>query len=337
MVLAVGGVSVVSVAAEARPAAPTMAQWQAELSQLPTLGVGCYHASYPSLQWHPAKCVVAPAIPFAPAVATSLAGRAAPDKVGDGDDYSAVVSGLISKATGSFDDVSKKITEKGQVGGAGSKRPNTFTLQLNSQFFSSPACANSADPSKCTGWQQFVYESDIDAVFMQYWLIKYNAACPAGWYSYSNDCYTNSPASTVTGGPITARELATVELSGSATAGGEDEVSLSLGSGQASLASNKDSKVDLSAQWNTAEFGVFGDGGGSEAYFGAGTTLEAQTTLTATSSAAPTCLHKGFTGETNNLKLTSTPALGTESNPTMVSKQTNGTATTASCAVAAGS
>jgi hypothetical protein len=173
-------------------------------------------------------------------------------------------------------------------------------------------------------------------VFMQYWLIKYSATCPSGWFTYSNDCYTNSPASTVKGGPVTAKELATVELSGSATAGGQDEVSLSLGSGQASLASNKDSKVDLSAQWNTAEFGVYGDGGGSEAYFGADTTLEAQTTLTATSSAAPTCSHEGFTGETNNLKETSTPALGTESDPTVVTKQTNGKSSTASCAVAAG-
>jgi hypothetical protein len=334
VVLAVGGVGVGSVAAAVRPAAPTMAQWQAELAHVPTLSAGCYHASYPALQWVASTCVVAPEIPFAPALASS---SAAPGKVGDGVDYSAVVTGLISKATGTFDDVSKKITEKGTVGGVGSKRANTFTLQLNSQFFASPACAKSADPAKCLGWQQFVYESDTDTVFMQYWLIKYNATCPSGWFTYSSDCYTNSPAATVTGGPLTAKELATVELSGSATAGGEDQVSLSLGSGQASLASNKDSKVDLSASWNTAEFGVYGDGGGSEAYFGAGTTLEAQTSLTATSSSAPTCLHKGFTGETNNLKETSTPALGTESDPTMVSKQTNGKSSTASCAVAAGS
>jgi hypothetical protein len=42
----------------------------------------------------------------------------------------------------------------------------------------------------------------------------------------------------------------------------------------------------------------------------------------------------GTTGETNNLDLTKTPALGTEPSPTMASKQTNGTAKKATCAVA---
>lgn len=336
MVFAVAGVGIGSVSAATQPRAETMLQWQAQLAQLPALPAGCYHASYPSVQWRATRCVAAPEIPLAPAFAAPN-GRGAPDKVGDGHDYSAVVSGLISKATGSFTHVSSKITEKGQVGGAGSKRANTFTLQLNSEFFTSPECAKAADPSKCLGWQQFVYESDTDTVFMQYWLITYNATCPSGWFSYSGDCYTNSPASTVTGGPLTAKELAKVELSGSATAGGEDEVSLSIGSGQASLASAKDSKVDLSAQWNTTEFGVYGDGGGSEAYFGTGTSLEAVTTLTATGSSAPTCKVEGFTGETNNLKLTSTPVLGSTTGPTMASKQTDGKAATASCAAAAGS
>jgi hypothetical protein len=79
---------------------------------------------------------------------------------------------------------------------------------------------------------------------------------------------------------------------------------------------------------------VYGDGGGSEANFGSSTTLEAQTVISATSDSAPSCVEEGFTGETNNLTLTSTPALGSEPSPTMASKQTNGTKGTASCAVA---
>ena len=79
---------------------------------------------------------------------------------------------------------------------------------------------------------------------------------------------------------------------------------------------------------------MFGDGGGSEAFFGKSNTLEAVTKLTATSSSAPTCISDGFTAETNNLKLAATPTLGSESSPTMGSKQTDGTAGTASCAVA---
>jgi hypothetical protein len=93
--------------------------------------------------------------------------------------------------------------------------------------------------------------------------------------------------------------------------------------------------VDLAPHWNTTEWDVFGDAGGGEAYFGSANTLEAQTALKGTSPAAPKCVKEGFTGETNNLKLASTPALGSEPSPTMASRQTDGSAGTASCAVKA--
>jgi hypothetical protein len=289
------------------------------------------------LQWHAVKCVVAPRWPVAPALPSGSATRPAPAAVGDGDDYSAQVPGLISHATGTFHHVSPKITEKGKVGNAGSKVANAFSLQLNTQFFATPACSGSGDPANCLGWQQFVYATSDGAgiVFMQYWLINYDATCPSGWFSFSHDCYTNSNASSLTGGILTAKNLATVKLSGSAASGGQDKVSLSVGSGQATLVTNNDSKLHLAAVWNTTEWGVFGDGGGGEAYFGTGTTLEAQTALTATSSSAPACVKEGFTAETNNLKLAHTPALGSEASPTLASEQTDGTSGTASCAVAA--
>jgi hypothetical protein len=264
--------------------------------------------------------------------------HAGPALVGDGTDYSAVVSGLLSKATGTFTNVTSGITEKGDVGGSGSRVSNSFSLQLNSQFFSgSPACAKSSDPADCLAWQQFAYTYNgggTGDVFMQYWLIDYDASCPSGWYSYSDDCYTNSSASEVS--QITAKELATTDLSGSAVSGGNDAVSVSVGGGSATTVTGKDSKIDLASYWNTTEWGVFGDGGGSEAYFGSGDTLEAQTALTASSgSTAPSCVEEGFTGETNNLTLAATPALGSEPSPTMASKQTYGSSGTASCATAA--
>jgi hypothetical protein len=89
---------------------------------------------------------------------------------------------------------------------------------------------------------------------MQYWLINYDATCPSGWFSVSSDCYTNSSAGTLPGGPLTAKNLATVKLSGSATSGGNDKVSLSVGSGQATLVTNSDSEVDLAAAWNSTEW-----------------------------------------------------------------------------------
>jgi hypothetical protein len=279
--------------------------------------------------------VTAPERPLLPRVPSTL--RGGPLKVGDGHDYSAVVSGLISSATGTFANVSPKINERGTIGGQGSKLANEFTLQLNTQFFSgSPACAKASTPSKCLAWQQFVYETDANQVFMQYWLIDYSATCPSGWISYSDDCYTNSPSATLSRSQLTARSLASVSLTANATSGGEDSISLSVGSGQATVASAKDTKVDLASNWNTTEWGVFGDGGGSEAYFGKNAKLEAVTTLTATSSSAPTCKVEGFTGETNNLTRTATPAIGTASSPTMASGQTDHDPGTASCAVAAG-
>lgn len=325
----------------------TTAQWQSAMARTPAQGSGCYQASYPSTQWHAVACVTAPRLPLVPtasaahdaaAVRAAHAAHADPLTVGDGTDYSAVVSGLISKATGTFTGVSSNISEKGAVDGSGSQVANSFSLQLNTQFFAgSPACANAAAPSSCEAWQQFVYTYNgggTGDLFMQYWLIDYNATCPSGWYTYSGDCYTNSAASEV--GEVTAAQLASVKLSGSAVSGGNDAVSLSVGSGSATTVTGKDTKIGLATHWNTTEWGVYGDGGGSAANFGSGNTLEAVTALTSSSTAAPSCVKEGFTGETNNLGLAATPALGSESSPTMASKQTNGTTGTASCAVAAG-
>jgi len=325
-----------SALAATRPTVKTKAQWQAAIARVRQPGSGCFRASYPSLRWHAVRCVAAPKVPLVPGPVSRSARHGAPETVGDGTDYSAVVSGLISHATGTFTGVSSGITEKGQNGGSGGQTSNAFSLQLNSQFFSgSPACAKSGDPSGCLAWQQFVYTYESRSsgdIFMQYWLINYDATCPSGWFSFESDCYTNSNAASVS--TVTAAELATVNLSGSAASGGTDGVSLAIGSGHATSVTNSDSKIDLATFWNTAEWGVYGDGGGSEANFGSSTTLEAQTVLTATSGSTLTCVEEGFTGETNNLTLTTTPALGSESSPTMGTKQTNGTTGAASCAVA---
>ena len=331
--LAVAGIGAGSASAAQRNV-QTKAGWQAAIARVAQPGSGCFRASYPSLSWHAVKCVAAPKIALVPRASARHAG---PATVGDGTDYSAVVSGLISKATGTFTNVSSGITEKGENGGSGSKVANAFSLQLNSQFISgSPACSGSSDPSGCQAWQQFVYtydSSSTGSIFMQYWLINYDASCPSGWYTYSEDCYTNSASSNVS--RLTAAQLATVRLGATAASGGNDAVSLSVGSGTATTVTGKDTKIDLASYWNTTEWGVYGDGGGSAADFGSGTTLEAQTALTATSSGAPSCVEEGFTGETNNLKLAASPALGSEPSPTMASKQTNGTSGTASCATAA--
>ena len=316
---------------------PTEAGWQKAIASLPSPGGGCFTASYPVLEWHATKCRVAPAVPLEPALGSPTPPATPFAKtVGDGNDYSAVVTGSITEATGSFVNVSPNITERGKYGGRGPQLANTFSLQLNTQpFTGSPACSGSSNPGDCLAWQQFVYDSYSNILFMQYWLLYYDATCPSSWYTYGNDCYTNSPASTFSGGVLTASELATAKLSGFAVVGSTDEVELSNGL-KASSVDNPDSVLHLAHSWNTVEFGVFGDGGGGQAKFGKKTTLEAQTALQSSSLAAPQCVKEGFTGETNNLKLTGTPAIGTVATPTMGSEQTDGKTKPASCATAPG-
>jgi hypothetical protein len=254
--------------------------------------------------------------------------------VGNGADYAAQVSGLIAKATGSFADVSPGITEQGQFDGSGPQVANTYSLQLNTNFFSSsPACSGI---SGCLAWQQFVYDSSNNAIYMQYWLIYYltgTNACPSGWITYAtiSSCFVNSNAVFVSP-TITAAELATTTLSGSAMPGGSDTLTLTAGT-QAFAVSNADSQVSLATAWNQTEWGVFGDGGGGAANFGANTTLEPETTIVSNSPAAPTCTaNAGTTGETNNLTLSTTPALGSSTSGMIGSLQTNANPGTASCA-----
>jgi hypothetical protein len=328
VIIAAAGVNAGSASAATRSAPLTMVQWQAEIGQVPAAGSGCFHASFPALTWQAVQCSTAPARPLAPA------GNGAPETVGDGHDYVATVSGTISKAVGTFTNVSAKISEKGKINNSGTEKANEFSLQLNTQFFSgSPACAKASNPSNCLAWQQFVYTTDSNIVFMQYWLIDYNNTCPSGWFTDSNDCYTNSAETSLGGKALTAKSLATLSLTGSAKAGGNDQVEVIIG-GKATLATGKDTKIDLAAHWNTTEWDLFGDGGGGEAFFGKNTTIEAVTAITATSSAAPNCSVNGYTAETNNLSLAATPALGGATSPTIGTKQTNGTTGTASCATA---
>ena len=321
--LAAAGISAGAASAATQPAPKTKAQWQVDIAHLREPGTGCFHASYPALQWHATRCVTAPRVPVAPAL-PQAARHARSAAVGNGTDYAAQVPGLISRATGTFQDVSPNITEQGKVDNEGPANvANAFSLQLNSQFFDYPAaCARSSDPANCQTWQQFLYVFGLNgtsSVYMQYWLLSYDATCPSGWITSKSgstiSCFKNSSATQVT--TLSAAQLATVQLSGSATSGGNDGVTLATGSGQATLVTGSDSVLHLASYWNTTEWGVYGDANSGEALF---------------------CISAGFTGETSNLKLTSTPApaTGSESLPTMASRQTNAATGTANCSSAAG-
>ena len=340
--LTVLGTSAGNAAVRAPQATGGTGKWQQAIAQLRLPGKGCFTAAYPKVQWLPATCKAASHIPFEPAPP----GANPPSQsVGGGgaNDYSAVVSGLMSSATGSFDSESSGVTESGPIplptGGVGPVTANTYSLQLNTQTFTTTLCSSS---SACVGWEQFVYDSANNDVYIQYWLEHYDATCPSGWTTFTfpnapSDiyCYTSS-----LGGPLavtapTAAELTSVTLTGEDPAGGLDAVKMTDGGNAVGSATDPDSLLNLANSWNTAEFGVFGDGNGTQANFSAGTNLEVGVVTHSGTKAAPSCVMESFTGETNSLNLAGTPALGTQASPTMVSDQTSSPGTP-SCATASG-
>jgi hypothetical protein len=263
------------------------------MSRAPMPKKGCFKATYPNTDWQSVPCKTAPLVPYPPARGPRS------DNVGNGDDYAAQVSGFISSAEGSFDSVTGVTSESGDVDGVAPPVANTFSLQLNANFFGTSVCDGAKTPSSCFGWQQFVY-SNSGFAFMQYWLINWDTTCPAGWFTYEHDCYTNSDSVSV---PVqTIAELAQLTLTGNAAAGGLDTISLSTGS-EVYTASGEDSMVNLALGWQEAEFNIFGDCCATQAIFNSGSSLVVATSVDDGTTNAPSCVEDGFTGETNNLNL----------------------------------
>jgi hypothetical protein len=281
--------SAVSADAEAQ----AQESWRGAIARNPSQADGCFHASYPSMTWAPMDCAVAPNRPYVPrhAAITSLT-------AGDGNDFAAEASGLISKTVGTFPKVTGVTKETD-----GSS--NTYSIQLNSNFMSKARCHTI---SGCQAWEQFVYSSSSESAFMQYWLIGQGACPSGGWMSDGDDCYKNSAAVSVP--KIAISHLATMKMSGAAVKGGNDTLVFTA-EGDAYSTSGKDSVVELAIDWTASEFNIIGDGDASEAVFNAGSSLTVNIAVTDGSTAAPICAaNDGTTGETNNLTLGSCTATG---------------------------
>jgi hypothetical protein len=268
--------------------------WRATMSRIPAPRKGCFTADYPNTRWRETPCSPPPAYPNPPAR------KAQPDSVGNVTDFSAQVTGLISSVVGSFDSVAPAtITETGTWSG-NPQSPNAFTLQLNTQTFSAPACNGVAG---CQGWQQFIYSQNQcngACVFMEYWLLGFGSPCPKGpWIQNGNNCFFNSASRSAPA--ITTAQLKGTTLTAT-SAGGVDTVVLTTQGGSAS-ATAADSVLNLAQVWNTVEWNVFGDCCNTQAVFTNGSTIVARTVVNSGGQAAPTCLTQSFTGETNNLNL----------------------------------
>jgi hypothetical protein len=317
------------------PPTPTSKpDWRTKIVQVPLPHKGCFTATYPSLQWQEVACVTPPNVDEDPGPAS---GGLVPETVGGGDsgDYAAVrpTTGLISSATGSFLHVTGVTSERDSINGLA----DSYSLQLNTNNFTTTASVCTAHPS-CTGFQQFVFRNTSGRAFMEYWLIAYNATCPTGWTTHSlngrTDCGLNSSAMPFGSQPI--GNLASLNLTGTATAGSTDTVYIGTASSMA--ASNQDSVFNLASGWTDAEFNIFGNGSFSQANFNVGSTIDVETIIHYGETAAPGCMRESFTGETNNLTLVGAPSFSTApSAPAIEFTESNiPGGTPASCATASG-
>jgi len=281
---AIAASAIVKQTAPSKQERRTLEAWRKSMARVRLSHKGCFKTSYPNTDWHEVPCTAAPERSYPPRILYT---------VGSAVDFSAVVAGHIASATGSFDSVN--VTSENNSGS-----PDTYSLQLNSEYFTSPACAGSANPNVCKGWQQFIYSTGLASAFIEYWLIDYAAPCPAGWNTVSVHCVKNSAAIPVAAEPIA--NLIQLSLTGAAIAGGSDTLMISTSGGDLS-AMYQDDELSLAQGWKLAEFGIFGDGGGSDATFNAGATMAVRTTVDDGTTNAPTCALEGFTSETNNLNL----------------------------------
>jgi hypothetical protein len=278
--------------------------WRATIAQTQT-GEGCFTVSYPDIVWQQVECKqVHPRVP--PVLHKNGKGQIA----GNGNDYVAQGPGLTSAAHGSFPKVTGVKSEKSvgvaAYGDGGILGPNEYSLQLNTDFNGSTAACDGGS-AECVVWQQFIYATDYAgpgeaAVFMQNWIIFYDASCPSGFQSDGEgDCYGNSEA--VILADIKPTELAKLTLSGSAVSGGNDTVTFT-DAGTAYSVSEPDSTLYISQVWEQSEFNIVGDAGGSRADFNKPVSVTVKIALTDGTTAAPTCVaDSGSTGESNNLNL----------------------------------
>lgn len=290
------------------------AAWRENIAHIATPSEGCFHASYPSVVWKQVPCgTLTPAVHPLPHFYRFGAQQTA----GNGNDYTLQTTGLITSAVGTFPSVTGVTSEKGvgvaAYGDGGILGANEYSVQLNTQFTSTTSACKSH--SGCTVWQQWVYATDYSedgegAIFMQNWLIGYGSSrCPSGFASDGEgDCYGNSQAALPP--DIPPADLASLKLTATATSGGNDTAVVTY-DGDAYSTSQKDSTLYISQVWNTGEFNVVGDAGGSEAEFNSGASITVNLAVSDGSTSAPSCVaDSGTTGESNNLNLGSCTASG---------------------------
>jgi hypothetical protein len=316
------------------------------IQRLPKPENPCLKAIYPEREWREIPCVTPPSYPLLPAHGRPGA------TVGDGVDFSAVATRHVSFAQGEFHHVTGVKSEYVQK--RKERIANYYSLQLNTQFFTTESCKKlgSPDPQTCRGWEQFLYDTDDTCgscsksvgAFIEYWLVDFGplgTKCPSGWHPFAFkkanevNCWINSVYET----PMPVEAITSLEklrLLGAAAdqSRSQDFVEVIVGYNTVYYLAGQNLFPDLDVRWQDAEFNVLGDCCGDQAVFNAGSTIVVRTEVDSGAMEAPACDQQGFTGETNNLVLTGTrPSWPKSQYPSIVFTETNAAhAKPASCA-----
>jgi hypothetical protein len=327
--------------------------WQDAIAALPVPGQGCFTASFPTVQWQSTACSS-----VHPKIAQQFAGpspnedgaNAVPQQVagcaGNSCDFAAQTASPMTAAEGSFPSVTcaSSPCESGQFGNAGAAGNNIYSLQLNTNFNlpATSSCSTALVPSACTGWQQFVYDSDLKEIQVEPALLGYDNTCTGTFNTPdgAGNCYDENE-NTASVPQLTPQQLMSdsVKFVGQVglVNGTETDTVKMIVSGTSSAATAADNLVNLAGNWTDAQFGLYGDRGGGEANFIAGTDMKVNVITHSGTTAAPQCVPFNSTGESNNLFLQPAPTLGTSPSPAMESDQNSNAPTSpAACATANG-
>jgi hypothetical protein len=317
----------------ASPSKEILEGWHRGMARVPPPNQGCFTSSYPNTQWQEVPCVPGPTVPFPPARIPPARGPE-PSTVGNGNDVATgVTTGHISTSVGSFDSVSGVTSVTSEFGA------DDYSLQLNTNTFSSPICSGAEMPSQCVGWQQFIFSNlqcSGPCTFMQYWLIGWGkTTCPTGWMFFLNgtddECYMSSSA--VVPPQQTIANLGNLSVVAEAISGGMDAVIFSSDTNLYTVQVN-DNALSLAEGWTAVEYNIVGDCCGSAATFNSGSSIVVRVSVDNGSPSAPSCLtsFSGYTAETNNLYFqpsSGTPRSSTE--PAIVFTQSSTVTSTLPC------
>jgi hypothetical protein len=312
---ACGGSSAIPNVAQQPAPAGAYDFWQRSLMRTPLPGAGCFQAWYPSGVWSRVAC----------------SHESRPDNIGGGNHQftASVAPYRISKAIGSFPLVEGVDWVKNVPKAGGNSSINNYGLQLNSNTFQTAVCGNQ---SNCKGWEQFIYGNPgptasrrrpMGRLHIEDWLVG-NVTCPKdnGWMQKGNGCVTDSELLNLPNQSI--KNLANITLAGTARASGDD-VYLSVGSTMYAIQKKQsDGITDLAKHWQSAQFNVFGYGGGSIATFNPGATLIVRLETKSGATSAPSCTLAGSTtAESNNLSYVKTRKTTEAEYPSILYKESN--------------